>query len=224
MSVKICIVDNTFVDLDSSLGATFGSREYSRIQSIKNPKRKNESLAALAALEKITEDVAGRSVERDNFGRPYFAYAENICFSISHSGSLSVSARAMENGVVIGVDLELIKEDRDGRTARIAERFFSEKEKAFFRRTQNSDGFYFVWTAKEAKSKRLGRGLSQLLSDNCPSEKNDDVFSYYFVEHRGERYALTLCMSKEEDIEILCDETICVVPATERIKETTDLL
>lgn len=206
MSIKVCIVDNTCIDCANLPNFVFGEREYSRIDNIKNSRRKSESLAALAALGQITDDIADRCIERDGFGRPYFKNAENSDFSISHSGNLSVAA-CIDGGSRLGVDIELIKEKDN---SRIADRFFTEKEKALLDGMRNNDGFYMIWTAKEAKAKKLGTGLSKLLSENCHLAENGDALLHFFVEYKGSRYMLTICVDREEKVEFFCGDNICV--------------
>ena len=208
MSVKVCIVDNTCIDCGISLKFAFGDRECLRIDSLQNPRRKSESLAALAALSEITGDITDRCIERDSFGRPYFKNVGNTDFSISHSGSLSVAAR-IDGGSRLGVDIELIMEKDN---ARIADRFFTEKEKALLDEMQNNEAFYMIWTAKEAKAKKVGTGLSKLLSDNCHLAENNDVIVRFFVEHEGSRYLLSLCLDRKEDVELLRSDAIRVIP------------
>lgn len=210
MSIKVCIVCNTCVDDSALVDFSFGNKEFFRIDSIKNAKRKRESLAALVALTEITEDIADRCIERDDFGRPHFKNHREIDFSISHSVALSLAARIDGNGIKIGADIELIKENDRNHLARIADKFFTEKEKALLNGMQNSDYFYMVWTAKEAISKKIGRGLSAMLSDTCPLSENNGVLSHFLVEHEGSRYMLTLCSDTREDIEFLCDASIRV--------------
>lgn len=206
MSIKVCIVDNTCVDVGNMLGFTFGDKELSRLDKIQNKGRKSESLAALEALRNITEDISDRHIERDALGRPHFKNAKEIDFSIAHSGSLSVAAR-VDSNFGIGVDIELIKEKDN---TRIADRFFTEKEKSFLDRMKNNDGFYMLWTAKEAKAKRVGVGLSALLADKSDLSEGNDRFLQFSVEYKQSVYMLTLCVEREEKVEFLCDDSICV--------------
>lgn len=79
-------------------------------------------------------------------------------FNLSHSADLALIAVASEP---IGLDLEVIRENV--RCLDLAERFFTAKETAALR-TLTGDhqrhGFFQLWTAKEARMKATGEGLS----------------------------------------------------------------
>jgi len=80
-------------------------------------------------------------------------------FNISHSGGLVLLAATL--GTPVGIDLEVPRPGVE--LQEILERFFSPGEVAEWHRlpaSLRSDGFYSLWTRKEAVVKALGRGLS----------------------------------------------------------------
>jgi len=84
-------------------------------------------------------------------------------FNISHSGGVSLLAftRARE----IGVDVELVRKDRD--VDGIARRFFSlaeQKQLETIPAEEKYEAFFRCWTRKEAYIKACGEGLSLPLS------------------------------------------------------------
>lgn len=98
-------------------------------------------------------------------GKPYFPAAPWLHFSISHSGDWWLCAFS---GAPVGVDLQRIQPTRE---AGIARRFFHPDETAWL--AVNPDGFFRLWTAKEACVKLTGRGI-------------DGEFAKFSVVHNGE--------------------------------------
>jgi 4'-phosphopantetheinyl transferase len=99
------------------------------------------------------------------FGRPSLAAnppERDLEFNVSHSGDLALLAFA--SGRKIGIDVERVR--RNFGTSEIAERFFSEAERAALRELpheQRRQAFFRCWTRKEAFIKALGEGLSHPL-------------------------------------------------------------
>ncbi len=91
-------------------------------------------------------------------GKPYLS-GDPLSFNLSHSGDHALIAVTRRGP--IGVDLELIRPDRDLRG--IAARFFAQEEGDILR-TYPEDrftrGFFRCWTSKEAVVKAHGQGLS----------------------------------------------------------------
>ncbi len=99
----------------------------------------------------------------------------SIEFNVSHSGAVAMLAFSRERAV--GVDVEMIRPDRDH--AAIAKRFFSEHEQAqhaALPESERSHAFFRCWTRKEAFIKAIGSGLSMPLGQFDvslrPSEQN----------------------------------------------------
>jgi 4'-phosphopantetheinyl transferase len=119
----------------------------------------------------LLRGVLGRYLDREP-GSIAFAYgpqgkpslengASGLEFNVSHSGGLAVFAFSDRP---LGVDLEAERPMRDLQA--IAERFFSEREVATLRGTDESErtaAFFRCWTRKEAFLKATGEGLSRPL-------------------------------------------------------------
>jgi len=95
--------------------------------------------------------------------RPQVVGIEACRLSISHTRDLVVVACCLQGE--IGVDCEYI--DRDLDTAALARRFFGAAEHHELSRLegrQHSDGFFRLWTGKEALAKASGAGLDEVLN------------------------------------------------------------
>ncbi len=93
-------------------------------------------------------------------GKPGLAdNARDIRFNLSHSGELALLAVAP--GREVGVDVEAIRKDVE--TDKLAERFFSARERESLRGLapeKRIPAFFRCWTCKEAFLKAQGVGLS----------------------------------------------------------------
>ena len=100
-------------------------------------------------------------------GKPQLAVEQNpnaLQFNVSHSGGLALIAIGSEHR--LGVDIETMRRDIDAE--RLAERFFSIRERAGLRELSDVlrvRGFFACWTRKEAFLKATGTGLSFSLAD-----------------------------------------------------------
>lgn len=96
-------------------------------------------------------------------GKPSLTDAPgNLRFNVSHSGDMAMIAvtRSQE----VGVDIEAMRKDVE--TDKLAERFFSARERAAIRTLpaeQRIAAFYRCWTCKEAFLKGQGVGLFRSL-------------------------------------------------------------
>ena len=87
-------------------------------------------------------------------GKPYFAEAPELEFSVSHSGAWWACAFGDEP---LGLDIE---RRAPRRFLRLAARFFLPEEAELVRAAEDrAAAFYRVWCAKEAFLKRSGAGL-----------------------------------------------------------------
>ncbi len=213
MAVRICVLDLSGVSAVNNRKFLFGEAENKRLEKIKNPTRRHESEAGLLALEKAIGNRAFCDVVRDEYGKPRFERNIGLDFNISHSGSLSVAAVCDGEEGRIGVDIELVKEERSHSLLRIAERYFSESEKEHFCKSRDVLEFYKAWTAKEARAKLLGVGLAKALGEK--KEPRRAFFtSHFLVEHLGEKYFLSLCTEtgEGEEIEFVFEGDISISP------------
>lgn len=90
-------------------------------------------------------------------GKPFLSELADLHFSISHSGDLVMIAFASSP---LGVDLE---SERSVDTVALARRFFSWQEASLVESDGTNEGFFRLWTCREAAIKGDGRGMSALL-------------------------------------------------------------
>jgi 4'-phosphopantetheinyl transferase len=98
-----------------------------------------------------------------HYGKPSLVnVTTDIRFSVSHSGDWAMLAVAL--GHDVGIDLEVMRANVE--TDMLAERYFSERERASLRELSNEErvqAFFRCWTCKEAFLKGQGFGLSRSL-------------------------------------------------------------
>ena len=128
-----------------------------RLKKAKN--YKNEDDRKLSILSSLLLDKALKKhdlSERDMkytfnaYGKPYFANAEDLHFSISHSGEYAMVVLSDKE---IGCDIQQIKNIN----LSIADRFFTAEERKYVKCTEN---FFRIWTLKESFIKAIGKGLA----------------------------------------------------------------
>ena len=88
-------------------------------------------------------------------GKPYFVEAENVCFSLSHSGPYGLCGLSRRGQV--GVDVEVIRPRRPALPQWALSR---EEYRWYLERGAQWGDFYTLWTLKEAAVKCSGAGLS----------------------------------------------------------------
>lgn len=97
---------------------------------------------------------------KNRYGKPDLAPAlatSKIRFNMSHTSRMALLAVAVD--LTVGVDVEELRPIE----AEIAERYFSERERAALGKLEGAqwlDGFYKCWTRKEAILKAEGIGLN----------------------------------------------------------------
>ncbi len=103
--------------------------------------------------------VAPEKIEFDKseFGKP-FAVGIDVHFSISHSGDVVLCAVSEKE---IGADIEKIRSIR----LDAAKKFSGENELKYINENQN--GFFEIWTLKEAYFKCIGTGLGSDIKKVC---------------------------------------------------------
>ena len=182
----------------------FGEAERERIARISSRVARALSLGGLVALKMLTDTVAmeekGLDILRAEGGKPYFSGNTDYSFSITHSGELSAAALTTDASE-IGVDIERIEANRDIR--KISERFFTPTERELLECSDyDRSEFYKIWTAKEARAKRGGEGLSRLLAHG--DDRNDEGYlCHYLVRYGGEEYVMAVSLSATDSIEVL---------------------
>ncbi len=172
-------------------------------------------MAGLVALKEALGNRAAGNIERNERGRPSFAGNTGLDFSISHSGNISVAALIDSPSGRVGVDIERIDEKKEDTHRRIADRYFGEEERAIFEDSGSAVEFYKIWTAKEAKAKLSGVGLSEILSARRSFEKNDCneyLLVHFLLMYKDESYMLAVCINKEEKLDFICGSDMTLVP------------
>lgn len=134
--------------------------------------------------------VSSRALKfrKTELGKPYLEDFP-IKFSLSHTQSAVAVAVA---GQEVGVDVEKLRPAN----LKIAERHFSEDEKAFLFASKNKDAdFFMLWTRKEAYLKRIGKGLTLPLSSFSVLKEKEQYRTYF---RNG--YVISLCCDKDTSV------------------------
>ena len=138
----------------------FGAAETERLLALGHLPSLKQGLAARQALVALlgAHALPAAPILRSPSGKPYFDASPSLPFSLSHSHSLAVALLGDVPHIPVGVDLEFLRPHSD--VFAIANRFFTENERASFARLGSTpDAFFRLWTKKEALAKRLGHGL-----------------------------------------------------------------
>ena len=135
--------------------------------------------------DKGIEDVC---IGRTDRGKPYLCGRDDIFFSVSHSGRYFALLVADSP---VGVD---IQEESRANTASISRKYFTDYEADIVER-EGSDGFFRIWTRKEAYGKYLGTGLAGVLKKVSVTDR-DDVDFFECQLEKGMYCAC--CMEKKE--------------------------
>ncbi|MCI8864777.1 MAG: 4'-phosphopantetheinyl transferase superfamily protein [Lachnospiraceae bacterium] len=131
-------------------------------------------------------------------GKPYLTDYPEICFNLSHSGTMAMASFA---GREVGCDIEQVG-DPDFRVAR---RFFAPGEKEALNRIPGPKGraecFYRFWTLKESFLKVTGQGVRMPLDGFCihmgppvQVEVEGAFLDYGFWEFALPGYRASLCI------------------------------
>lgn len=166
-------------------------------------KYKSENDKKLSILSSLLLDKALKAYgfnEKDMqysfnaYGKPYFANAEELHFSISHSGDY---AMVVISDNEIGCDIQQIKDVN----LSIADRFFSPAEGEY---VESNEDFFRLWTLKESFIKAIGKGLALPLnsfsikgldSDKPYCEYNRELYKFKeFDKMNG--YCIAVCEVK----------------------------
>ncbi len=137
--------------------------ERARAARFRRPQDARRFCRARVALRVILgqalgEDPAGLRFDYGPQGKPVLATDSSLAFNVSHSGELALVALCL--GGEVGVDIERVRDDFSGDA--IAERFFCAAELSWLRglpADRRQDGFFRLWTRKEAFLKARGEGI-----------------------------------------------------------------
>jgi len=182
MRIYVSTIEH-FAGTDPGLLDETHAAEYARAKS---GNRRGELLAGAGLLRYALADCACEvgdaplPVRYTEEGKPYLE--DGPCYSISHSGALIACAIATEP---VGIDIERVARFTGSKVAR---RLFNEAETKTYRALpQHAAARYLagVWTAKEAISKLLGKGITIPFDKLCVSDYRTTVWRY---AHEGEEY------------------------------------
>ena len=190
-------------DIAFGIAERFGKAESERINSIKNNSARLLSLGGLIALDAVV-DKGTCVIKRSEAGKPYFVDDSIGCFSISHSGELSVAACFCDE---VGIDIEPVSREKE--FARIAKRFFTTRElRRFEEGGADAESFLRIWTEKEAYVKYSGKTFAELYS----KDTDGVVFKSVWLLCGGERYIVTICTAKDADIKtVLLNDSVRII-------------
>ena len=172
-----------------------------RLKKAKNYKNEDDrklSILSSLLLDKALKkhDLSERNMKYtfNAYGKPYFANAEDLHFSISHSGEYAMVVLSDKE---IGCDIQQIKDIN----LSIADRFFTAEERKYVKCTEN---FFRIWTLKESFIKAIGKGLALPLnsfsikgldSDKSYCEYNRELYEFKeFDKMAG--YCIAVCEVK----------------------------
>jgi len=98
-----------------------------------------------------------------------------IYISVSHSGRYFV---CVISDAPVGVD---VQEARSVKAMNIAGRYFTAEEIKYIEET-GDEGFFLIWTRKEAYSKYTGLGLEEIMKGTDVLNRNDVKFTDFMME------------------------------------------
>ncbi len=154
MKIYSCnITDISEAELHKSFFAMSKERQKSTLR-LQNKQKQKAKIAADRLCRLAISEHCGVSPESIIFtlnekGKPYAADL-NVFFNVSHSGDMVVCAVSDNE---IGIDIEKIRPIN----LKAAEKFACSNEIEYMEQTQN--GFFEIWTLKEAYFKCIGTGL-----------------------------------------------------------------
>lgn len=128
-------------------------------------------------------DPSTAEIKTDVNGKPYVSGREDLHFNISHSKGFVVCAFSVGEGRV-GVDAERLRDvlPRE-RQIKLAERFFSEKEK---KALADGESFVNLWTKREAYLKMTGDGFARGIGEEIPENAS-------FATFVADGFVISLC-------------------------------
>ena len=138
--------------------------ERERAERFRVERARDEFVLTRATLRYLLAQYLGSSAQEVRFGyagrgKPVLEGESSICFNVSHTRGLALMAFVRRRA--IGVDVENVSRDTEAR--KLAERFFSERERQALRGLRADAlraAFFRCWTRKEAYIKATGDGLS----------------------------------------------------------------
>ena len=165
-----------------------------RQEKITRYRFEKDQLLSLAAGLLIRRAVGEKPISFGEHGKPY---AEDVHFSVSHSGRV---AAIVVDDAAVGLDVERIAEES---RLKVADRFYHPNERAYVNASADlCRAFSEIWTRKEAVLKMTGEGISADLAafDTTSSPFKERLYTMAFGD-----YCLSVCSDrpiKEKEIYI----------------------
>jgi len=126
--------------------------------------------------------------EYNRFGKPYLitdSLKHDLKFNMSYSNNVALCCISPQKNV--GIDIEYLHKDVEFQP--IIDRFFSQNEKEFIENiviNKQKEGFFKIWTRKEAILKAMGKGMSfPLEMINVPFKKNNFTININSFGNQG---------------------------------------
>ena len=124
----------------------------------------------------------------------YYELSAQMPYNLSHSGRYALCSVGTQSGVLVGCDVEMIKENKQ----RLAERYFCPGEVDWIQsqttEAEQAEGFYRYWVLKESFIKAIHLGMQQDLrefeialdKEGARLVRQPDAFpeKYYYQEYR----------------------------------------
>ncbi len=150
------------------LAALLDQDERSRAERFVRAEDRTRFIVSHGVLRKLLAERLGSAAaeirfEALRYGKPFVPHSA-WQFSLSHSGDFMLCAFA--RNLQLGVDIEQMRSMPDYDS--IAERYFADDERRQLRELpdgRRQEGFFRIWTLKEAYLKATGEGLNFPLSD-----------------------------------------------------------
>ena len=146
-----------------------------KLYLIENYKCGNSSISGKELTEFLVKKIlAGNGLQdpvirRTPEGKPYLENS-GLFFSVSHTGDTFGCLISDENA---GLDLQYAR-SLDHR--KLAKRYYTAEEQEYTE-THGLEGFFRIWTRKEAFSKYSGRGLADIVEKEPVLGREDVVFT-----------------------------------------------
>jgi 4'-phosphopantetheinyl transferase len=148
----------------SACHGLLSSEEQERARRFRVERPRNEFVLTRGTLRSLLAQYLGSAPQDVRFcyaghGKPTLDGGSGLSFNVSHTNGLALMAFVKQRA--IGVDVENV--DREVDAKRLAERFFSERERQALRCLEGDElqaAFFRCWTRKEAYIKAKGDGLS----------------------------------------------------------------
>jgi 4'-phosphopantetheinyl transferase len=145
------------------------SEEQERALRFRVERPRKEFVLTRGTLRTLLAQYLGITPQEVHFryavrGKPALEGESGLCFNVSHTDGLALMAFVMRR--TIGIDVENLVRGVDAQ--RLAERFFSERERQALRSLRGDElqaAFFRCWTRKEAYIKAKGDGLSLALHE-----------------------------------------------------------